>query len=127
MAFPLKRYLASIVILVSLVFHGSGIYFHNDVLKPLEEVSSDVAMLIASDEDCWGIADFKPPKSSFTDYAAACSIDGLLSDYVPSIADHEVGEVFQFLPEVYLDIFVPPQNVSPVATPSRPATASAVC
>lgn len=113
MAFPFKRYLASVVILVTLISNGSGIYFHNDVLKPLEEVSSAVAILMASDDDCRGNADFKPPKSSYTDYAAIFNIDGLLSGYVPSIADHEPREVFQFLPEVYLDIFVPPQNPAP--------------
>lgn len=112
MDFPFKRHLAFFVVLVTVVSHGSGISFHNDVLKPLEEVVAPVAMLSAGDEGCGGNADFKPPKSSFTDYAAICNLDGFFSCFEPNIADQQATEPFRFLPEVYLDIFVPPQNLS---------------
>ena len=111
MAFLFKRYLTCVVMLVTIVTHFSGIHFYNDLLKPLEEVASTVGTLSASDEDWGGSNDFKPPKSSYTDYAAICSLDTLFSLYVPSLAHYESSDPFRFLPEVYPDIFVPPQNL----------------
>lgn len=92
--------------------NASGIYFQNEVLKPLEETLSAVALLSANDEEGGGCADFKPPKHSFIDYTAICSIHGVFSEYLPSILNLAASEPFQFLPEVYLDIIVPPQNLA---------------
>jgi len=104
-----KKAVAFLVILITVVSSASGIYFKNEVLTPLEENLSAVALLCASDEEN-GNTDFKPPKNSYVDYAAICSIDRVFSEYLPSIQNLAASEPFQFIPEVYLDIFVPPQN-----------------
>ena len=106
-----KKAVAFLVILITVVSSASGIYFKNEVLMPLEENLSAVALLCASDEEN-GSADFKPPKNSYVDYAAICSIDGFFSEYLPSIQNLAVSEPFQSIPEVYLDIIVPPQNLA---------------
>ena len=105
----LKKTVTYLVILITVISSASGIYFKNEVLKPLEESLSTVASISASDWQCVN-EDFKPPKNSFVDYAALFSLAGFFSEYQPSIANLAANEPFQFIPEVYLDIFVPPQN-----------------
>ena len=106
-----KKAVAFLVMLITVISSASGINFKNEVLTPLEESISTVAFISASDGEC-GNEDFKPPKNSFVDYAALFSPAGFFSEYQPSIQNLASSEPFQFIPEVYLDIFVPPQNLA---------------
>lgn len=109
---PFKKSVAFLVMLITIISNASGINFKNAVLKPLEENFSAVALLTANDQEEGGSADFKPPKNSLIDYTAICSNHGIFSDYLPSLLHLATIEPFQFMPAVYLDIFVPPQNLA---------------
>jgi len=54
--------------------------------------------------------DFKPPKHSFVDYSTFFCPDCLVPIYHPSEARLFVTELFRAPPQVFREIFVPPQN-----------------
>lgn len=58
------------------------------------------------------LKDFKPPKHSFINYEAFFGNNILVLAYHPLIANLIFYDAFQLPPEVYPDIFVPPQNIA---------------
>ena len=56
------------------------------------------------------LGDFKPPKHSFIDYSTFFSPRSFLPAYNPTVSALFLYEPFQALPEIYLEIYVPPNN-----------------
>lgn len=54
--------------------------------------------------------DFKPPKNSFIDYSTFLSPSVLFPAYTPSVSSLLTYEPFQALPQVFLEIVVPPDH-----------------
>jgi len=58
------------------------------------------------------LGDFKPPKHSFIDYSIFFAPNNLLPAYNPVVSRLLPHEPLQTLPNVYLEINVPPDNLA---------------
>ena len=56
--------------------------------------------------------DFKPPKHSFINYETFFGNAAVVLIYNPLISDLLFYQTLKTLPEVYPDIFIPPQNIA---------------
>lgn len=110
---PTTRF--SALLLLALTLH---VLVHSLVLPKLEYDSPQgqevcAAPLMASDSDeQTHSGDFKPPKHSFVDYATFFSPKHFIPAYNPGTSALPVYEPFQLQPQVYLEIFVPPDSLA---------------
>ena len=56
--------------------------------------------------------DFKPPKNSFINYESFFGNSPLVIAYNPLITGLYFYQTLKAAPEVYSDIFIPPQNIA---------------
>ena len=59
-----------------------------------------------------GEDDFKPPKHSFIDYSTFFYPNNFLPAYNPAVSKLLSHEPFQAMPQVYLEINVPPDSLA---------------
>lgn len=81
--------------------------------EPLqEEIATSHICSLSTEGDAAepGPDDFKPPKHSFVDYTTFFCPDRLVPLYQPSESRLVFAEPFRSPPQVYREIFVPPQN-----------------
>ncbi len=101
-----------LVLTVHVVAHGLLLSKHASI--PLQEQSVFSASLAT---DSGGdaetrLGDFKPPKHSFIDYSVFFAPNDLLPAYNPVVSRLLPHEPLQNLPNVYLEINVPPDNLA---------------
>lgn len=107
----LKKTLACLLVLMTLHLSVHALLHPGQVFEPLQERLS-FAFSICAEDDCADheLGDFKPPKHSFVDYTGYFCPELLLADYLPLVTDLSFYEPFRTMPQVYLDIPVPPPN-----------------
>lgn len=80
-------------------------------LASLQEKTVCTSSITANGTDEETLGDFKPPKHSFIDYSTFFAPKNFLPAYNPILSKLLAHEPFQALPNVYLDINVPPNNL----------------
>lgn len=76
-----------------------------------EIVCTDNILENDSDEQA-DMNDCKPPKQSFIDYSTLLFPTYLISAYNPNISRLRIQEPFKAIPQVYLEIEVPPDSLT---------------
>lgn len=111
---PTTRF--SALLLLALTLH---VLAHSLVLPKLELASLQKQAVctasLTSDNDGDSethLGDFKPPKHTFIDYSTFFAPRHFLPAYNPIVTLLPTYEPFQALPNVYLDINVPPDNIA---------------
>lgn len=108
-----KKATAFLLLLVSLHVAVHSLMLSRQLFEPLQEeltTSLTCSMSAGEDETEPGSGDFKPPKHSFIDYASYFCPERLVPIYQPAESRLIFAEPFRAPPQVYQDIFVPPQN-----------------
>lgn len=107
----LKKILALLLVIITLHVTAHSLLHPRQLFEPLQERLT-FAFSICAEDDCadQDSGDFKPPKHSFVDYTGYFGPELLLADYLPLVTDLTFLEPFRTMPQVYLDIPVPPPN-----------------
>ena len=82
-------------------------------IQPLHDTTSCQVFFAADNEDTQArLQDFKPPKHSFINYETLFNNDLVMPAYLPQIAGLMSFPAFRAPTEVFLDILIPPGNLS---------------
>ena len=101
------------MIMVTLIVTTSNYALKKQLIEPLQDAASQTMFSISGNEEGdQGPDDHKPPKCSFINYDSFFADTGVVPAYIPVVADLIFYEAFQAPPDVYQDIFVPPQNLA---------------
>ena len=97
--------LLAVMLSIALNRFNDKLEFFND----FQNYAFHKAFLVA-DEDgaAHGLKDLKKPSYSASEYVSICGSLDIFPDYSPLITSLVFGEPFRTVPEVYLDIVVPP-------------------
>ncbi|MBC8017422.1 MAG: hypothetical protein H7X83_02735 [Verrucomicrobia bacterium] len=93
------------------VTHG---YFlpQTELTSILDDYSITVSLENNESGNKSGEDDFKPPKHSFIDYSIFFSGHYIIPAYNPAVSKLLSHEPFQAVPQVYLEINVPPDSLA---------------
>lgn len=110
------RFSALLLLLLTVHVVAHGLLLPKHASIPLQEQTVCTAFL-STDSDVSGdaetrLGDFKPPKHSFIDYSTFFAPNNLLPAYNPVVSRLLPLEPLQTLPNVYLEINVPPDNLA---------------
>lgn len=109
----LNKTSALLLLLITLHVTVHSLVLTRLAFEPLQEeiATSHICSVSAGESDAEpGPEDYKPPKHSFVDYTTFFCPDRLMPLYQPSESRLHAAEPFRAPPQVYRDIFVPPQN-----------------
>lgn len=108
------RFSALLLLLLTVHVVAHGLLLSKHAFIPLQEQAVCSASLAT--DNCGDVetrlGDFKPPKHSFIDYSTFFAPNNLLPAYNPVVSRLLPHEPFQTLPNVYLEINVPPDNLA---------------
>jgi hypothetical protein len=109
----LKKANALLLLIVTLHVTGYSLMLTGQIFAPLQEqITFCSSTSFEADDSQTGSDDFKPPKHSFIDYTSYFCPDRLVPIYRPSESRLFFSEPFRLPPQVYPEIFVPPQNIA---------------
>lgn len=109
----LKKANALLLLIITLHVTGYSLMLTGQIFAPLQEqITFSSSASFEADDSQTGIDDFKPPKHSFIDYTTYFCPDRLVPIYQPSESLLLFSEPFRIPPQVYPEIFVPPQNIA---------------
>lgn len=112
---PFQKYSAFIMLLITIAIVASN--------PCLRCHAGEIMQICAQTEtamqsEAWetsgdnALGDFKPPKHSFINYETLFGNVAVALNYNPLISDLLFYQILKTSPEVYLDIFIPPQNIA---------------
>lgn len=110
---PMFRKLIALVLLsVTLTLAMNRFTLKIEFFEELQDCVSQKAFISADDEGSeQGLNDLKKPKYSVYDHVSSCGDLHPFPAYNPKVAHLTFEEPSKAVPEVYLDIFVPPDNL----------------
>jgi hypothetical protein len=99
--------------ILAIVNMKAGNYFlQRAFLAPLQEMTTCFTpTFLSEDNGDHGIRDHKPPKASYAKHETLTDFAGLLSVSTPPSSIMSFSEPFTALPEVFVEILVPPKIV----------------
>ena len=109
----LNKTSALLLLLITLHMTVHSLVLTRLAFEPLqEEIATAHICSLSTEGDTTepGPDDFKPPKHSFVDYTTFFCPDRLVPIYQPSESRLFIAEPFRAPPQVFREIFVPPQN-----------------
>ena len=122
---PIVRFSAVLLLVLTLHLLAYGFVLPKFELSSLQmHVDSSASLISADAEEHARVRDFKPPKHSFIDYSTFFSPKKLSLSYNPYVSQLPVYEQLQALPQVYLEINVPPDSLSSPTLKYPTSTAS---
>jgi len=108
------RFLTLLLLVLTIQIVAHGLLLPKHAFIPLQEqaVCSASFATDSGDDVETRLGDFKPPKHSFIDYSTFFAPNNLLPAYNPVVSRLLPHELLQTFPNVYLEINVPPDNLS---------------
>ena len=104
----LRKPLSLLLLFITLNVTVHSLWHPGQVFEHLHQGSESTCSLSTEEEKQSG--DFKPPKHSFIDYTSYLCSGVLLPDYLPLVFDLAFTEPFSWVPQVFLEIHVPPPD-----------------
>lgn len=109
----LRKFISFAMVVVILTATASGLALKKQLLEPFQDSVSHKVFIMSDDENTeQGLDDDHKPRIYSLDHFATWGGSSLLPPYSPLIATLFFREPYRVLPEVYPEIFIPPEGLA---------------